>query len=171
MDHHRAEGDRRGIGHQTDDGGLERLHAGRDQHGSGDGHWRSEARQGLEQRTQGEGDQDGQDAHVAGDGVDQVTEDLVPAHLDREVVEEDRADQDPHDLEHAEEDPLGGGAGCGRQRHPPNGDGEDDREDDGAKRSLQAAILKTPSITKRRARGSAATRAERARLPPTGKSG
>jgi len=73
--------------------------------------------------------------------MDQVTEDLVPAHLDREVVEEDRTDQDPHDLEHAEEDPLGGGAGCCRQRHPPHGNGEDDREGDGAKRGLPRGQL------------------------------
>ena len=54
----------RGVGHERDRGGLDRLEAERDQHHGGDRHRGAEAGERLEQRAEAEGDDHGLDALV-----------------------------------------------------------------------------------------------------------
>ena len=77
-DERRAEaavGDRRGVGDQAQDGGQERIEAEADHDGAADGHRRAAAGRPFEEGAEGEADQDGLDAGIAGQPGDGAAHD------------------------------------------------------------------------------------------------
>ena len=105
-DRDRAEGHRRRVGHERHGGGLHRLEAEVHEHRGGDRHRRAEARERLEQRAEGEGDDHGLDPLIVGDRSERAPQHReVPAVLGH-VEDPDRVPDDPHDREQPERDAL-----------------------------------------------------------------
>ncbi len=129
---HGAEGDRRGVGDERDDGGPYRGEAEGDQHHRADRDGRPEPGERFEQRAEAEGDDQGLDAGVGGESGEGAAQDVEVAGADRHPVHPQGVDDDPQDGEQAEERALRGGG----QRLPGGhavaeaGGGEGDGEAD-----------------------------------------
>ena len=136
-----AEGDRRGVGQQSNSGGTQRREADGHQHDSGDRDGRSEAGEGFEHRTETEGDDDRLDTRVVRDEVEGCAQVVEAAAHDGDLVEHDRAEDDPHDREETEDRTLGRGQQCEVHGHLERQDGDEDR--DGQRR--QAGPVGLPS--------------------------
>ena len=74
------------------DGGHDRLEAEAGQHRGGDGDRRAEAGDAFDQRAEAERDEQQLDAAIAGQPRQRSADHVEVAALDRQVVEEDRAD-------------------------------------------------------------------------------
>ena len=81
---------------------LERPEAQRDQHHRADRHRRAEPGERLEQRAEGERDDDRLDPLVVADLRERAAQHVEVAGLDGQVVDPDRVDHDPEDREEAE---------------------------------------------------------------------
>ena len=110
-----AEGHRGGVGEQADGGSVERFEAEAGEHGRGHGYRSAEARRAFEKCAKGEGDEQGLQAPVAGQVADGILQDFEPAALQRDAVEQNRAEDHPADGEEAE-----GGAKAERTGDQPH---------------------------------------------------
>jgi hypothetical protein len=161
----RAEGDGRGVGQQHDDGGADRREAQRHQHDAGDRHRSAEAGERLQQAAEAEGDDDRLHPRVVREHVERRAQVLEPAADHGDLVEPDRAEDDPHDREEAVDGALGGRQQGEPRRHVEGRDRDGDRDGDGCEPGQCALTRSQPSRTKIVASGSSATSAERVRLP------
>jgi hypothetical protein len=122
----RAEGDWRRIEDQHEDQGLERREAHENEQRAGDRHRRAEPGDALKQRAEAEADDDQHHAPVVRKMLDDPgAEGVEPAGPHRDVVEEQRVDDDPHHRPKRKD-----GAGRDRvdrepDRHLPDRDGYD----------------------------------------------
>jgi hypothetical protein len=131
-DAERAEGNGGGVADEGELGGLEGLEAQADHEGAGDGDGRAEAGGALDERAEAEGDQQRLDAAIAGHAGDLFLQDGELAGLDRELVDEDRVEDEPADGQEAERGAVAGGGEGERGRHAvgEDRDGEGDAEGD-----------------------------------------
>jgi hypothetical protein len=94
-----------------------------------DRHWRAEPRGALDDRSEGEGDQQHLEAAVEGDVDDRFLHDLELPRDDRHRVEEHRREHDPDDPEQARERPEGEGRHRRADGHS-EGDARDEQRRD-----------------------------------------
>ena len=168
-DGHRTEGHRRGVGQQDDHGGAERGEADRDQHHPGDRGRGAEACQRLQQAAETEGDDDRLDPRVLGDQVEGGAQVLELATHHRQLVQEERAEDDPHDREETEHAALGGGQrGPGRTGMPYASTATATATATAVRAATWAFQRSTPRVTKTVTSGSAATSDDSARLSAMG---
>ncbi|KAG1447465.1 hypothetical protein G6F57_017071 [Rhizopus arrhizus] len=114
---HCTKGDRRGVDNQAQAGGIQRLEAQPDQQRRGDRHRRAEAGRTFQEGTEGEADHQHLQALVLGDRQDRGTDDVELPGLDRDFVQEHRADDDPGDRPQAVNEAEAGCAQRLGQRH------------------------------------------------------
>src|SRR5207244_12926229 len=72
------------------------------EHGGGDSDGRSESRCAFDKRPERKGDEQGLQSSILGEAADGVFHDLKFAGLHRDVVQQDRGENDPADREKAE---------------------------------------------------------------------
>jgi hypothetical protein len=122
-----AEGHRRGVGHQRDRGGLDRLEAQPDEHDRADRHRRTEAREGLEQGAEAEGDEHCLHALVVAEAPERAADHREVTAALEHVEDPDRVDDDEHDREQPEDGALGAGVECLPEGHRVDDDRDQER--------------------------------------------
>ena len=158
---HAAPGDRGRVGHQTEGGRLERFKAEPDQERTGDGDRRPTAASSFQKGPEAEGDQDQLQSLVGRQGRDRVFHDLELSGLDGDVVEENRADNDPGDANQAKDNAQCSRRHNHRRRHPENDHGQQDGHQQARQRRDPDAHRSAISVKKSVMTGRAATRVER----------
>ena len=91
----RAEGDRRGVGDEGEDGGRHRLEAEAGEHRGADRDGGAEAGDALDEGAEAEGHEQRLDAPVLGEAGERAADDVEVAARHGEVVEEDRVQDRP----------------------------------------------------------------------------
>src|SRR5881296_1920385 len=118
---------RRRVGDQIERGGVERLEAEPDHEGARNRDRRPESRRPLDEGAEAERDQQQLQPAVGGDPRHRLLHDLELARKHRDVVEVDRGQDDPRDLQDAECHPVEEAHAGERERHPEDEDGDGDR--------------------------------------------
>jgi hypothetical protein len=131
-------------------------------------HRRAEPRDAFDQGAEAEGDEQQLHAAIAGQTRERSTDHVEVAAFDRQVVEEHGAEHDPADRPETERHAVGCRGYGQRKRHPPHQPCESERRPAAAIADRQGATRMPASNTASSSGGSAATRAERRTLPPTG---
>ncbi len=119
---------RRGVGHQRDGRGLDRLHAEAHQHDPADRDRCAEAREGLEQRAEAERDHDDLDSEVIGHRGERPSQHCEVSCGVRHVEDPQRVDDDPHDRPEAEHRPFQSSVPGLPDRHRVDGQRDHDRD-------------------------------------------
>ncbi len=112
-----AERHRGRVGDQVEHGSVEGREAEAHHHRAGDSHRRPEAGGALDDRPEGEGNQQHLQAPVERDVDDRFLDDLELAGDDRHGVEEHGSEDDPDDAQKARERPIGKGRECRLEGH------------------------------------------------------
>jgi hypothetical protein len=123
----RAESDGRGVPDECDARRQERPETEADQHGCRDRDRRAEARGSFDESSEGEGDEQRLDPPVLREPRDRVLDDLEVTRFHREVVDEDRAKDDPAYGEETVRGPVPGGRERQPGGHPVNEDRDRER--------------------------------------------
>ena len=117
----RAESDRRGVEDQGEHQSFERGKADQDEKRRSDRDRRAEAGNAFEQRAEAEADHHEHDAAIVGEMVENPRPKGVEAvRLDRDVIEKQRVDDDPHHRPESEDNAGGDGIygeGSGKVPH------------------------------------------------------
>ncbi len=125
-----AVGDGRRVADEGQAGCLEGPEAEADEHGSGNGDRRAEARSTFDEGAEAEADEEQLDAAVIGDPGDGMLHYLEVARLHRDVIHEDGSEDDPADGQ----EPIGSTIGRSSQgelrRHPVHEDRDGKRREE-----------------------------------------
>src|SRR5581483_8053925 len=106
-----AEGDRRGVGDEAQDGRGEGLEAEPDHHGAADRDGRAAATRTFENRSERKGDEEGLEAAILGDAADRFLDDFELAGFAGQLIDENSGDENPRDSHGAEDNPGRNGPG------------------------------------------------------------
>ena len=132
-----AVGDGRGVGDEAEDGGEEGVEAEADHDGAADGDGRPAAGRPFEEGAEGEADQHGLDAGVAGQSGHGAAHHVEVAGLHRDVVEQHGVEDGPADGQQ----PEAGAVDEGHRRlvpvHAVDADGDDVGADGGGAGGLR----------------------------------
>ena len=143
-DPERPEGDRRGVGEQADERGVERRKPEPGQHRRGHRHRRPEPGRALDESAEGEADEHRLQAAVVGERADGVLDDLELPGLQGHPVEDQRRDDDPADREQPERGAVDHRRGGLRYRHAIDADREDERGAEPAQAGHPARLAPDP---------------------------
>src|SRR6266849_1677830 len=89
---------RRRVGDEVQRGGMEGLEAQTDHEGTGDGHRRTESCAALDEGAEAESNEQKLQTAIRGDAADGGLHDLEVSGADRDVVEKDGGNDNPHDV-------------------------------------------------------------------------
>ncbi len=123
-----AERDRRGVRDETEARRVPRVEAEADEHARGDGHRRAEAGAALEERPEAERDEQRLQPAIVGERGDRVLEDVEAPGADGDLVERQRAEDDPANREDAVARAVDRRHHCERHRHAVDADSDHERE-------------------------------------------
>ena len=101
-----AVGDRRRVGDEAKDGGLERMKAETDHHGPADGDRGAAAGRSFQKGTERESDEDCLNTRIGGQAADRPANDIELAGLDGDVVQEHGVEDGPADRQQTEACPV-----------------------------------------------------------------
>ena len=117
------------VGQQTQDGGFEGRKAQADQERARDGDWSSASAKAFEERTKAERDQHSLDASIVREVRDGSLHPIELSGFDRDLVQEDRGDDDPGNAKEAEHHTVQRGVAGQGNRHAEHGDRDGDGHD------------------------------------------
>src|SRR5260370_818792 len=123
----RAPSYRRGIGDQVQRGSMEGLEAQTDHEGAGDGHRRTESRAALDEGAKAESNEQELQTAIRGDAANGGLHDLEVSGADRDVVEKDGRNDNPHDIHQAGSDTVEKALASQGSGHMEDEDGDEDR--------------------------------------------
>jgi len=127
-----AEGDGRGVKDEREGQRLERREADQDQHGTRDCDRRSETGDSFEEGAEAEADDDEHDPAVVRQVVQQPkTQAFEAARRDRDIVQQKRVYDDPHDRPERKDGTVGGGGEHEPHRQLP----DEDRDHESAEKT------------------------------------
>src|SRR4029077_19588941 len=118
---------RRGVGNKVQRGGMEGLESQADHEGAGDGHRRAESRATFDERAKAESHQQQLQTAIRGDAPDGGLHDLEVSCADRDIVEIDSGNDNPHDVHQSGGDTVEKAFASQERRHMEHEDPNQDR--------------------------------------------
>ena len=123
-----AERDRRGVRDEAEASRVPRVEPEAYEHARGDGHRRAEAGAALEERPEAERDEQGLQPAIVGERGDRVLEHVEPSGTNGDLVERQRAEDDPGNREDAVARAVDRRHHRQRHRHAVDADSDHERE-------------------------------------------